>query len=230
MPLTYDVGVICAAWEYDAYGNIVNQTGEKLDVNPLRFSSEYHDEELGLVYYNYRHYNPKEGRWISRDPIGEVDEGNTCCFLNNANTNKDYLGLWKICRNGNYWASAFPSNKYDTWKGLADILHLSTSEVSKWVAGYTSKVDFTKWYSFPNTIIQAWYGDFGWIGSRYAGWDMEPSGDYEIIQIFYPSSSKDSIANEVGAKAMLYSYYKALYGVYIHARGNNKGVYGILGT
>ena len=24
---------------------------------------------LGLVYYNYRHLNPHDGRWISRDPI-----------------------------------------------------------------------------------------------------------------------------------------------------------------
>ena len=37
--------------------------------NPFRFSSEYHDDTLGLVYYNYRHYNPTDGRWIGRDPV-----------------------------------------------------------------------------------------------------------------------------------------------------------------
>jgi len=26
------------------------------------------DDELGLIYYNYRHLNPRDGRWISRDP------------------------------------------------------------------------------------------------------------------------------------------------------------------
>ena len=36
------------------------------------FSSEYHDDTLGLVYYNYRHYNPIDGRWINRDPIEKV--------------------------------------------------------------------------------------------------------------------------------------------------------------
>ena len=40
-------------------------------VNPFRFSSEFHDDELGLVYYNYRYYNPQLGRWTKRDPIGE---------------------------------------------------------------------------------------------------------------------------------------------------------------
>ena len=29
------------------------------------------DDELELVYYNYRHLNPLDGRWISRDPIAE---------------------------------------------------------------------------------------------------------------------------------------------------------------
>ena len=46
-------------------------TGAYAASNPFRFSSEYCDEETGLVYYNYRYYNPELGRWISRDPIEE---------------------------------------------------------------------------------------------------------------------------------------------------------------
>ena len=38
------------------------------------FSSEYHDDTLGLVYYNYRHYNPTDGRWCGRDLL-EVKSG-----------------------------------------------------------------------------------------------------------------------------------------------------------
>ena len=38
---------------------------------PIQWSSEYSDEELGLVYYNYRHLNPHDGRWTSRDSIEE---------------------------------------------------------------------------------------------------------------------------------------------------------------
>ena len=40
-------------------------------LNPFRFSSEYYDSELDLVYYNYRHYSPSLGRFLSRDPIQE---------------------------------------------------------------------------------------------------------------------------------------------------------------
>ena len=28
---------------------------------PIQWSSEFNDTELGLVYYNYRHYNPSDG-------------------------------------------------------------------------------------------------------------------------------------------------------------------------
>ena len=40
--------------------------------NPYRFSTKYHAPETGLYYYGCRYYNPELGRWLSRDPIGEV--------------------------------------------------------------------------------------------------------------------------------------------------------------
>jgi RHS repeat-associated protein len=63
--------------------------------NPFRFSSEYHDDTLGLVYYNYRHYNPIDGRWCGRDPVGENDEQMLYLFVANCSiTEVDILGLW----------------------------------------------------------------------------------------------------------------------------------------
>ena len=43
---------------------------------PILWSSEYTDSELALVYYNYRHYNPLDGRWLSRDLLNESYEKN----------------------------------------------------------------------------------------------------------------------------------------------------------
>ena len=40
--------------------------------NPFRFSSEYADDTLGLVYYNYRYYNPMDGRWFNYDIAEDV--------------------------------------------------------------------------------------------------------------------------------------------------------------
>ena len=54
------------------------------------------DDELGLVYYNYRHLNPLDGRWISRDPIEEEGGWNLFAFAGNKIFNQsDILGL--IC-------------------------------------------------------------------------------------------------------------------------------------
>ncbi len=81
--------------------------------NPFRFSSEYHDDTLGLVYYNYRHYNPMDGRWVSKDPLGE--KGGINCYVNNLSIQNgiDFLGLAyfalrpleKISRFGVFWVN-----------------------------------------------------------------------------------------------------------------------------
>ncbi len=50
---------------------------------------------LGLVYYNYRHLNPLDGRWVNRDPIGENGDINLYKFVNNSPILYiDYLGLY----------------------------------------------------------------------------------------------------------------------------------------
>ena len=61
---------IGAHYEYAPFGAVTRTakaTGSKVDLigaNPWRFSSEFYDSELDLVYYNYRHYSPALGRWL----------------------------------------------------------------------------------------------------------------------------------------------------------------------
>ena len=62
------------------------------EANPWRFSSEYEDTELGLDYYNYRHYEPVTGRWLQRDPVEIEAEPNLLSFMNNMNFGWDILG------------------------------------------------------------------------------------------------------------------------------------------
>ena len=66
-------GYIKTAYTYTPYG-AVTATGNV--TQPIQWSSEYSDSELGLVYYNYRHYNPADGRWTGRDLIVKDDEYN----------------------------------------------------------------------------------------------------------------------------------------------------------
>ncbi len=82
-----------AEYDYDPFGQ-VTATGDYAATNPYRFSSEYHDDGTGMVYYNYRYYSPKLGRWTSRDPIGEEGGENLYGIINNNLVNKiDILGL-----------------------------------------------------------------------------------------------------------------------------------------
>ena len=62
---------VVAHYDYAAFGAVVAQKGDCAEANPWRFSSEYEDTDLGLDYYNYRHYEPMTGRWLNRDPIEE---------------------------------------------------------------------------------------------------------------------------------------------------------------
>ena len=82
-----------ALYEYGAYGNVVKMEGNAAQDNPFRFSSEYADDELGLVYYNYRYYNTIKGRWLNREPIGEDGDFNLYRMVyNNLFTFIDYTG------------------------------------------------------------------------------------------------------------------------------------------
>ena len=84
-------GAVTDTYVYDPFGNCAHAG---TSANPFRFSSEYHDDETDLVYYNYRYYSPELGRWISRDSIGEEGGINLYVMIdNNPLTFMDKHGL-----------------------------------------------------------------------------------------------------------------------------------------
>ena len=83
-----------ARYEYAPFGELLAMEGDMAQNSKFRFSSEYMDDELGLIYYTYRHFNPHDGRWINRDPISELEGWNLYSFVkNNLNFSFDQLGL-----------------------------------------------------------------------------------------------------------------------------------------
>jgi len=76
-------GTVRGHFEYDAFGNTIAMWGDLVHTFKFRFSTKYWDEETRSYYYGYRHYAPKLGCWLSKDPIGE--EGG--------------LNLYAICEN-----------------------------------------------------------------------------------------------------------------------------------
>jgi len=61
-------GDVAAQYEYAPFGAATIRHGASAIDNPWRFSSEYADDDTVTIYYNYRHYEPAMGRWLSRDP------------------------------------------------------------------------------------------------------------------------------------------------------------------
>jgi RHS repeat-associated protein len=60
----------------DPFGDTLRSTGPRASANPWRFWTKYADQESGWLYYGYRYYAPRLGRWVSRDPIGELADAN----------------------------------------------------------------------------------------------------------------------------------------------------------
>ena len=54
-------------YDYAPFGTCIRMIDG--DCNPWRFSSEYSDCPLGLLYFNFRHFHMATGRWLSLDPI-----------------------------------------------------------------------------------------------------------------------------------------------------------------
>ena len=62
-------GGTAAHYDYSSFGKTLIATGFLRNRNPFRFSSEYVDDATGLSYFNWRHYDPVHGRWLSDDPM-----------------------------------------------------------------------------------------------------------------------------------------------------------------
>jgi RHS repeat-associated protein len=83
-----------ATYEYGPFGETIRSTGPMGKANAYRFSSKYTDDETGLVYYGHRSYWPMLGRWVNRDPMGEIDH-NLYGYVRNSTVDRiDPKGLW----------------------------------------------------------------------------------------------------------------------------------------
>lgn len=52
-------GNIRATYEYSPFGELTRCDGDYAKKNPFRFSTKFHDQETGLIYYGLRYYSRK---------------------------------------------------------------------------------------------------------------------------------------------------------------------------
>ena len=81
-----------ASLDYDPYGNTIQASGS---ITPdFQYAGMFHETSSGYYLTNYRAYNPGNGRWLNRDPIGEQGGINLYAYVNsNPISNLDLLGL-----------------------------------------------------------------------------------------------------------------------------------------
>ena len=77
-----------AAYEYDAWGNIVSSSGRLAEINPLRYRGYYYDSETGFYYLQSRYYDPANRRFINAD-----------CYTSTNNSNEIACNMFTYCYN-----------------------------------------------------------------------------------------------------------------------------------
>ena len=83
-------GRISTSYTYSPFGK-VTATGSL--TQPIQWSSEMWDGELGLVYYNWRYYNLVSGGWNRRDPLYPCEYKNLYTFTTSCLNIIDMIGL-----------------------------------------------------------------------------------------------------------------------------------------
>jgi RHS repeat-associated protein len=149
-------GNIAASYDYAPFGATLSAAGPAAALTPFRFSSEVWDSTLGLVDYTFRPYNPLDGRFVSRDPIGEDGGLNLYGFVkNNAICKWDSLGLveWEgVLTISAAEAHSFGCREWTEFSGQGDyesyLGHFIKYTLREWLTTKVSNIPLT----VPNSI------------------------------------------------------------------------------
>ncbi|MGB8451173.1 MAG: RHS repeat-associated core domain-containing protein, partial [Anaerocolumna sp.] len=116
-------GTIAATYYYDAFGNILESTGD-VDNNIL-YSGYQYDKETGLYYLNTRMYDPKTTRFLQEDTY--TGDPNDPLSLN----------LYTYCSNNPviYWDPTGHS-----WKDITNFFKTGASKIGKTVGAVGKRV------------------------------------------------------------------------------------------
>lgn len=128
---------------------------------PWRYRGKRVDDESGLIFFGRRFYMPYEGRWLTPDPMGHMQEANRYAYCHNhPNQFNDHYGLFTV-------SDVYESVTTQTFQIHEWIQsHLS---VEKWII---KEVDFVAHQLFSN----AWLAMLGYYNED-AGVHVVGSGE-----------------------------------------------------
>jgi len=161
-------GAIVWSARYEAFGAAHVDSSSQVE-NPVRASGQYYDAESGLHYNTHRYYDPRLGRYVQSDPLGEEGGLNLYSFVRNsplqyidpqgllivANSRQTSTGEEKTYRSTsltshslpNRWYANYegpPEHRYDYYMSPEDAGRLkakASGGVSIFVAGFSAPYD-----------------------------------------------------------------------------------------
>jgi RHS repeat-associated protein len=126
--LVDSTGAVSAQYQYGPYGNRIQTAGVLTGItSDIGYTGLFQEQTSGLVFAKFREYYPYIGRWLSRDPLGEVAHSyrsgvpskdstvakvNLYCYaLNNPLTVTDRTGL-----DPDSWWQVWAARAFVVWK------------------------------------------------------------------------------------------------------------------
>ena len=129
----YDAnGTEVAAFRYDAYGNILYESGSMAEKVKIRYRGYYYDAETGFYYLQSRYYAPSICRFISSDQYELIPALSQI---------PGQLNLYAYCNNnpvmftdesGYFWDTLFDIG-FIIW-GIVDLVNGGWKDWKNWVA------------------------------------------------------------------------------------------------
>jgi len=87
-------GVLATRYDYDPYGELTSIQNNILILPTFAYAGDFNHAPSGLYLTLFRAYNSTAGRWISRDPSGEIAGLNLYAYVSNDPINRtDPAGL-----------------------------------------------------------------------------------------------------------------------------------------
>jgi RHS repeat-associated protein len=107
--VTDSTGAVVERYQYGDYGDrrVFDAAGNTREYSLIGlrhgFTGQLHDDESGLVLMRHRHLNPRDGKWLQRDPAWYVDGAGLAQYARSSPTgNADPFGL-QLTSHGEDW-------------------------------------------------------------------------------------------------------------------------------